>query len=298
MTLQKPFLKWIGGKTQIIESILQKFPSNIENYHELFLGGGSVLFAVLSLQKQNKIIINKKIYAYDINRALINVYKDIQNNKDELFEHISEYIKTYDKLTGTIVNRKPKTIDDAKTSKESYYYWLRNKFNTIKDLSVKRSALFIFINKTCFRGMYREGPNGYNVPYGHYKITPTIITKNTIDLISDLIKDVEFIHSDFSNSFKNVKKGDFVYLDPPYAPESNISFVNYTKDIFNLDTHKRLFKEIKMLNNHNIKFVMSNAKVELILQEFKNYTCQDIVARRAINSKKPNSTTIEVIISN
>jgi len=298
MTLQKPFLKWIGGKTQIIESILQKFPSNIENYHELFLGGGSVLFAVLSLQKQNKIIINKKIYAYDINRALINVYKDIQNNKDELFEHISEYIKTYDKLTGTIVNRKPKTIDDAKTSKESYYYWLRNKFNTIKDLSVKRSALFIFINKTCFRGMYREGPNGYNVPYGHYKITPTIITRNTIDLISDLIKDVEFIHSDFSNSFKNIKKGDFVYLDPPYAPESNISFVKYTKDIFNLDTHKRLFKEIKMLNNHNIKFVMSNAKVDLILQEFKNYTCQDIVARRAINSKKPNSTTIEVIISN
>lgn len=296
MNIQKPFLKWVGGKTQIINDIVSKIPSEMDNYHELFLGGGSVLLAVLSLQKQNKIVIKNKIYAYDINGPLINLYKNIQNNKEQLYKIINLYINEYDSITGTIINRKPTSIEEAKTSKESYYYWIRNKYNNIDKTTIECSALFMFINKTCFRGMYREGPNGYNIPYGHYKKTPTIITENDLNYISDLIKDVEFNISSFTDSIKNVKDGDFVYLDPPYAPENSSSFVGYVADGFSLETHKLLFNEIK--NLENIKFVMSNSKVHLVIDNFKEYNCQDIIAKRAINSKKPQSTTTEVIIYN
>lgn len=294
--LQKPFLKWVGGKTQIIENVISKIPAIINNYHEPFLGGGSVLLAVLSLQKQGTITIKNNIYAYDINNALISVYKNIQSNKDELFKIITHYINEYDSLTGNNINRKPQNIDDAKTSKESYYYWIRNKYNNIEKDTVESSALFMFINKTCFRGMYREGPNGYNVPYGHYKKTPTIITKEQLDTISELIKNVIFVHSDFGDSIKNAQKGDFIYLDPPYAPENNKSFVGYNIGGFDLDAHKRLFNAIKKMSG--VKFIMSNAKVDLIIDNFKDYNYEDIKARRAINSKNPGSTTTEIIIYN
>tara|TARA_B000000477_G_scaffold3642_1_gene3313 strand:- start:4818 stop:5717 length:900 start_codon:yes stop_codon:yes gene_type:complete len=294
--LQKPFLKWVGGKTQIINDIISKIPTEMNNYHELFLGGGSVLLSVLSLQKQNKILIKNKIYAYDINSDLINVYKNIQNNKEELYKIINLYINEYNSITGSIINRKPISIEESQTSKESYYYWIRNKYNKMDKNTIECSALFMFINKTCFRGMYREGPNGYNVPYGHYKETPTIISKTDLDYISDLIKDVEFKHNSFTDSIKNVNEGDFVYLDPPYAPENSKSFVGYNADGFNLETHKLLFNEIKKLKN--IKFVMSNAKVDIVTNSFKDYNCHEILARRAINSKNPSSTTKEVIINN
>ena len=298
--IQKPFLKWVGGKTQILDDIISKIPKKINNYHEPFLGGGSVLFAILCLQQEKKIIITNNIYAYDVNKDLINVYKHIQNNKDKLYTLIEYYINEYDSIEGNTINRKPISIEEAKTSKESYYYWLRNKYNTIdkNNHPMECSALFMILNKTCFRGMYREGPNGYNVPYGHYKKTPTIISKNDIDKISSLIKDVEFIHCNFSDSIKNAKSGDFVYLDPPYAPENTRSFVGYVADGFNLDMHNLLFDEIKNLDKKKIKFVLSNAKVELVTQAFKNYNCEDIIARRAIHSKKPGSTTTEVIIFN
>jgi DNA adenine methylase len=294
--IQKPFLKWVGGKTQIINEVISKIQIEINNYHELFLGGGSVLLAVLSLQKNGKIIIKNKICVYDINPVLINVYKHIQSNKDELYKVINEYINEYDSLKGSIVNRKSTSIEEAKTSKESYYYWIRNKYNNIDKNTIECSALFMFINKTCFRGMYREGPNGFNVPYGHYKKTPTIITETDLNYISDLIKDVKFEQSDFRDSIKNVKDGDFVYLDPPYAPENSKSFVGYVANGFTLEMHKLLFSEIKKLEK--IKFAMSNANVDLVTDNFKDYKCVDIIARRAINSKKPGSTTIEVIVYN
>lgn len=296
--LQKPFIKWVGGKTQIIDTVIKYIPNTINNYHELFLGGGSVLLSVLSLQESKKIIINGNIYAYDLNNGLITLYKNIQSNKDELFNFITKYICEYNKIEDKIINRKATTIEEACTSKESYYYWIRNKFNTIEKYTVEYSALFMFLNKTCFRGIYREGPNGFNVPYGHYKTTPTIITKKELDKISALIKDVQFICCDFKDSIKKAKVGDYVYLDPPYAPENNKSFVGYTLDGFDLDTHKKLFSEINKLNENNIKFAMSNAKVDLVTNYFSKYTSEDIIARRAINSKKPGSKTTEIIISN
>ena len=294
--IQKPFLKWVGGKTQIINYIISKIPKEIKNYHEPFLGGGSVLFAVLSLQQQNKIIIKNKIYAYDNNKDLINLYIHIQNNSDELYSLINLYVKEYDSINTNIINRNPTNYEEAITSKESYYYWLRKKYNNIKKNTIECSALFIIINKLCFRGLYREGPNGFNVPYGHYKKTPEIISKKDLNNIKDLIKNVKFINCSFTDSLKNVKEGDFVYLDPPYAPENTNSFVGYLKDGFNLETHKLLFNEI--INLKNIKFVMSNSKVQLVTNYFNEYNCEDIIAKRAINSKKPGSTTSEVIIYN
>lgn len=297
--LQKPFIKWVGGKSQLLNSIEKKIPRTINNYHEIFLGGGSVLLMILCLQKNNIIKIEDKIYAYDINKNLINVYKHIQNNKDELFKYITQYITIYDSLKGTIINRHPKTLEEAKSSKESYYYWIRNIFNTMdnKD-SPECSAIFMFLNKTCFRGMYREGPNGYNVPYGHYKKTPTIITKQELDNISNLIQNVNFIHSDFKESIKNIKEGDFVYLDPPYVPETKKSFVGYVCDGFDLNMHNSLFDEILKLHEKKAKFLLSNSKVDIVIEKFKDYNCEDIVARRAINSKKPESTTTELLVYN
>lgn len=297
--IQKPFLKWVGGKTQIIDTIINKLPAKIKNYHEIFLGGGSVLLAVLSLQKQNIIDIQENIYAYDINETLIYVFKNIQSNKDRLFIHIKKIVDEYNNISNNVVNRKPTNIDEAKTSKESYYYWIRNKFNNIHDKkSIESSALFMFINKTCFRGLFREGPNGFNVPYGHYKNTSNIITLHEINTISDLIKNVNFIHSDFKDSINKVKTGDFVYLDPPYAPENENSFVGYTNDGFNYDKHIELFNSIHDMTNKNIKFLMSNANVPLVLDNFIDFNLLQITARRAINAKKPGSTTTEVLIYN
>jgi DNA adenine methylase len=293
--IQKPILKWVGGKTQMIDEIIKKFPKNIQNYHELFLGGGSVLFALLSLKEQNIINIEGQIYAYDLNKNLINLYIDVRDNPKLLYKYIEYYSNQYQDLEGDVINRNPISLEEAKTSKESYYYWLRDKFNKMDD-SIQKSALFLILNKTCFRGIYREGPNGYNVPYGHYK-NISFISKDELKKVSNLVKDVNFIHCDFKSSLERIKQGDFAYFDPPYAPENQKSFVGYTSNGFDINDHIYLFKKIKDLSN-DIKFVLSNSKVPLVIESFKDYTYQEITARRAINSKKPDSTTSEVIIYN
>lgn len=296
---QKPLLKWVGGKTQHIHQIMNGFPDTMENYHEIFLGGGSVLLALLSLQKMGKIIIKGNVYAYDLNNQLIQVYRDVQSNKDALIACVEKYKNEYGGCPtverGT-ANRKPMNEVEAKTSKESYYYWMRKKFNELTELSVENSALFIMLNKTGFRGVYREGPNGYNVPFGHYKKTPMIISKSEIDNISELIKYVIFIDADFVKSICNATKGDFVYLDPPYAPKNRTSFVGYTENGFNIDMHKKLFKLTKALTTNNIKFAMSNSNVELVKKSFAGYILTVIVARRAIHSKNPGAKTTDVLI--
>ena len=302
--IPKPFIKWVGGKSQIIKEIIKTFPSapiKINNYREIFLGGGSVLFAVLYLIKENKVIVEGKLYACDFNPILIQVYKDVQKNKDKLFACIQEYINSYKDLP--ILensNRKPKTLDEAKTSKESYYYWLRTQFNQLQNNHIKKSALFIFLNKTCFRGVYREGPHGFNVPYGHYKKTPTIITKETLDCISNLIKDVEFTCCDFRDSINNAQPGDFMYLDPPYAPLNETSFVGYNKKGFGLQDHKDLFALINNLTDKQVRVCVSNAKVPLVMDSFdkQKYTIKELECRRAIHSKNPGAKAVEVIITN
>jgi len=295
MSIQKPFLKWVGGKTQIMDKIINRIPKNMENYFEIFLGGGSVLLAVLSKVKNNEILIKEKVYAYDKNEGLIYVYKNIQTNSEELKKEITKYKNIYDDIGELNGNKKPQNLEEAKQSKESYYYWIRKKFNSIDKKSVEASALFIILNKTGFRGMYREGPNGFNIPFGNYKKTPTFINGIEMDKVKELIKDVIFEVKDFSDSIKNLNENDFVYLDPPYAPKNDDSFVGYVKEGFGLENHKKLFKIVKSLK---CKFLFHNAKVELIEKEFSDYNIEEQLCRRAINSKNPGSKAMEVIIQN
>jgi DNA adenine methylase len=159
--------------------------------------------------------------------------------------------------------------------------------------------MFIFLNKTCFRGIFRVGPNGFNVPYGHYK-NPTIINKLHLQKLHILFKNVIFKCLDFTDSLKMVKYDDFLYLDPPYVQETNTSFVKYTNTGFSLCNHLSLFKILHGINSNNIKYIMNNANVPLVRDEFKNskYIVKTITSNRLINSKNPNQRVKELIIKN
>jgi DNA adenine methylase len=297
----RPFLKWVGGKTQIIDDVLGQFPTVIENYHEPFLGGGSVLLAVLSQQLSKKLQIKGKLYASDLNSNLVSLYTNIQRSVDQFIIELKGLTDEFEKLTGKEVNRNAKTKEEA-TSQESYYYWIRSKFNAmtrVERSSLLGSAMFLFMNKTCFRGVYREGPNGFNVPFGHYK-NPGIMDEPHIRLVAELVKDVVFTCQPFLSSLEKVQPTDFVYLDPPYAPENEKSFVGYTADGFSLKEHQSLFKEMVSLNNKGSKFLMSNADVKLVKDAFPEptYKTKIVSCRRAINSKDPAAKTNEVLIRN
>jgi DNA adenine methylase len=298
---QKPFLKWVGGKTQLLTKLIELFPKKCTNYRDICVGGGSTLFAFLTLVKEQHIQLYEKVYAYDINPILIQVYKDIQSHSDDVFDRLKMYFDVYDSLKGTTVTRTPNSEKEALTSKESYYYWLRKKFNSIDTNTIEKSALFIFLNKTCFRGMYREGPNGFNVPYGHYKKTPSYPSKQEFKHVSNMIKDVIFECYGFETSLNTIKDGDFVYIDPPYAPESSTSFVGYVKDGFTIDKHKLLFNSIREITyeKKNVNVIMSNAKVDIVTDVFEKdekFAIHDVKARRAINAKNPGSVTTEVFV--
>ncbi len=191
----------------------------------------------------------------------------------------------------------PSSLEEARSSKESYYYWKRNIFNTTTSV-LEHASLFVFLNKTGFRGMYREGPRGFNVPYGHYKKLPARLSLGEWETISALIRKVRFVCTDFTVSIKKVKKGDYVYLDPPYAPENTKSFVGYTSQGFTWNQHRDLFEKIIKLGEQGVKFTLSNSKVPLVLEYFREYPHDEIVARRAINSKNPGATALEVLVSN
>lgn len=294
--MQKPFLKWVGGKTQLLSHIEHHIPKNINNYHEIFLGGGSVLFFMLHLQKTNKITI-KNIYAYDINKSLINLYHNIQNNPNEVFHILEKYVKEYKIINEFKGNKQPTTYKEALNSKESYYYWIRKLYNESEPNSLNNSALFLFLNKTCFRGLYREGPNGFNVPFGHYK-TSNFPSQETLITISKLIKNVHFQCLDYKFSTEACLANDFVYLDPPYVPENTSSFVKYNLNGFPLKEHQKLFEIILNFKKRNINFLLSNSYTPLVIDTFKEYNIIKVNARRAINSKSPNSITKEVLIHN
>lgn len=276
--VMKPFLKWVGGKTQIIDDVLNLFPNQIENYYEPFLGGGSVLLGVLS---SDKIQISGKVYASDLNLNLIYVYKNIQTYPEKVIQEVNNLIKTY-------------------TNCEQDYLTIRSRFNNLTNeerMTPMASALFLYINKTCFRGMYRESKkSGFNVPFGNYK-QPTIVDETHIREISKLIQPVIFTCCSFTESLANVKHNDFVYLDPPYAPENETSFTSYTSDGFILDHHKTLFK---LCHDLPCKFLMSNADVPFVKESFPFplYNTKIVLCRRAINSKNPEAKTNEVLITN
>lgn len=287
----KPIVKWLGGKTQIIDTVIKCFPETINNYHELFLGGGSILFSVL----ENNIKINGSINAYDINETLIYMYINIKNNYKEVLKEIKKIIDVYNSIVDTTIMKKPISEKDGLTSQESYYYWSRKIYNSLSQVqknSPLGSAYFIFLNKTCFRGMHREGPHGFNVPFGHYN-NPEIINEKHIEKVSELIKNVNFFCLPFEKSFEKVLENDFIYLDPPYVTENEKSFVKYNLSGFDIKQNKLLFS---MCKKH--KFLMSNSATNLIKEHFDSsiYKIKTIECKRSINSKKPDSKTNELLI--
>lgn len=299
MDTTKPFLKWVGGKTQIIDTIVKHFPNVIENYYEPFVGGGSVLLALLTQKRNGTLQVNGSIYASDLNPNLIQLYKTVQSKPDELINEVNILIKEYEACTGTTVNRKPTSLEEGTTSQESYYYWIRTRYNALNSEERKTSrasAMFLFLNKACFRGVYREGPRGFNVPFGHYKKL-TVLDEQHIRIVSELLQDVVFTTASFKESLKHVKEGDFVYLDPPYAPETRTSFVGYTADGFDIDMHTELFT---IASTTQAKMLMSNADVKLVTDAFPSprFTVYKIECRRAIHSKDPSAKTMEVLITN
>ena len=300
--IPKPILKWVGGKTQIIDKLITDFPVEINNYREAFLRGGSVLLTLLSYVKSGIIKIQGNIYAYDLNEPLIYIYKNIQTRHNELYDVMQTIITDFNECGNGEINRTPTNIEEAKIAKENYYYWIRSEYNKLcltDKKSILGSAMFIFLNKTCFRGVFRVGPKGFNVPYGHYT-NPEIINKEHLEEIHNLIQNVVFECCDFNTSLTIVEPNDFVYLDPPYAPETDSSFVGYTENGFNIENHNNLFKLIHILTDTNKKIMLSNADVSLVRENFTNekYSTLSILCKRSINSKNPDAKAKEVIIKN
>lgn len=298
----KPILKWVGGKTQIMDKLVTEFPVEMNSYREIFLGGGSVLLTLLSYVKRGVIKISGKVYAYDLNEPLIYIYKNIQSHHNELYDKLHEIIEEFNECGNGELNRKPANLEEAKELRENYYYWMRSEYNRLtldEQKGIQGSAMFIFLNKTCFRGVFRVGPNGFNVPYGHYN-NPEIMNKEHLDVIHDLIQNVIFKCCDFSTSIAEVEENDFVYLDPPYAQETDTSFVGYTKDGFNLDHHNGLFNLIRGMTGSKKKMILSNADVSLVRENFTNekYEILSLLCKRSINSKNPDAKAKEVIIKN
>lgn len=261
----KPFLKWAGGKTQLLQKILDKFPSEIDNYHEPFVGGGSVLLGLLASDRK----VKGTIYASDVNPHLVALYQKVKTDPEGLIRELELLCQD---LT------------------EARYYEVRAEFNR-----EPTPARFLYLNKTGFRGLYREGPNGFNVPFGHNK-APQVYDGDNIREISRRFKDVVFTCQSFQQSLARVtSSGDFVYLDPPYAPENATSFVAYTKAGFAKDSHEQLFNMTRALP---CRFLMSNSDVRLVRDAFQppQFETEIVVARRAINSKDPSAQTNEVLI--
>ncbi len=276
----KPLLKWIGGKQKLLDLIIPNMPKNMNNYHELFVGGGSVLLGVLESQKINEIIVQKNIYAYDSNPILIAFYKQIQKDYNKLY---IEVIKLKNKYNNC------KEQED----KATYYYKIRSLYNS-KEIDIEKIAMFVFLNKTGFRGLFRLNKSGgYNVPYGNYK-NPKIADKEAWKDVNELIKNVKFICCDFED-VKKIKKDDFIYMDPPYVPEQKNGFVSYSKEGFSEEKYNTLFK---LCHKLKCNFMMSNSNTKTVQQKMEKFNLTMIMARRAINSKEPGSFACELIITN
>ena len=293
--IEKPPIKWVGGKTQIIKEVIQMMPRKMDTYFEPFLGGGSVLLAVLGYVKAGTMQI-KKFRACDINPNVIALYKNIQNNVDDLLTQLKLIVDTYNGCPCVKdANRTPKNHDEAVESQEAYYYWMRRLFNGIsakERLTPLSSAVFVFLNKTSFRGVYREGPHGFNVPFGHYK-NPSVYSEEDMRNLSELIQGVEFVCQKWEETVWEIRPNDFVYLDPPYAPSAKNSFVSYTANGFKKEDHKELFKACQ-----HLPMLMSNSDVDLVNDAFPSppYEKKVLSCKRSINSKDPGERENEVLI--
>lgn len=286
----KPFVKWAGGKSQLLDAIRQKYPTKIERYCEPFVGGGAVLLDVLANYKPKEVLIN------DINPELINTYIQIRDNVESVISILSEMQSDY--------------WDMDNEKRKEYFYSQRNRFNELIKETVsteEKAALFIFINKTCFNGLYRVNGKGlYNVPIGSYK-KPPICDADNIRLISDLLQEVTIKCGDYSDCADFIEDNTFVYIDPPYRPLSETSsFTSYAKTEFGDEQQIQLGHFVEKISQKGAKVVASNSDPKNIDEEddffdeiYKMFIIKRVSATRMINSNSKGRGTIsELLICN
>lgn len=297
--MAKPILKWVGGKTQLLDNVLALFPPVVKNYYEPFVGGGSVLLGFLQEVRAGRTQLQGSVYASDLNPHLIALYKHVQTEPTSLLVELRKLDQVFSALPDVSGTMEPRTLEEAKTSQESYYYWVRKLFNDNRSqMTLEMSARMVFLNKTGFRGVYRENKDGeFNVPFGHNK-APTLFEESNIMAVSQLLQGVHFACESFEEPLRKGTHGDFIYLDPPYAKETNTSFTGYKGGGFPLAKHQALFRLCHQLREQKVKFLLSNADVPLVHQAFPMppYTRYIVIARRAIHSKDPSKQTNELLI--
>ena len=270
-----PVLKWVGGKRQLLNDIIPMIPKNCSTYVEPFIGGGAVLFEL----QPKKAIIN------DFNSELINVYTVIRDYSEELIKELQFH-------------------KDNNTSE--HFYAVREYDRKPEFFSqmtpVQKAARVIYLNKTCYNGLYRVNSAGqFNSPYGKYK-NPNIVNETVIRAMSKYFNEDNIVikNEDFKEALKGLRRGAFVYLDPPYMPiSSSSSFTGYTENGFNEDKQRELKELCDKLDKKGIKFLQSNSDCEFIRELYSGYRIKTIKAKRAINSKGNSRGEInEVLIYN
>lgn len=265
-----PIVKWVGGKRQLMFELLKNMPKDYNRYFEPFIGGGALFF---ELQPNNA-------YISDMNEELINLYQVVRDNVDELITNLQKHDISKEYFMEI------RNIDRT----EEYQNWS----------DIKKASRFIYLNRTCFNGMYRVNSKGeFNVPFGHYK-NPRILDENNLINCSHLLQRTEIKQADFSEILKKVKKGDFVYFDPPYVPLSETSsFTSYTKDGFDIDMQFKLRDVCDELDFMGVKFLLSNSDTKLVNELYENYNIKKVFASRQINANADGRGKItEVLVRN
>ena len=267
-----PFIKWAGGKRQLLTKIREKMPKMFNSYYEPFVGGGAVLFDLLPTTA----IIN------DINSALINTYRKIKESPEEFLYEISIF------------------DNNIKSQGKEYYYNVREHFNDKMmkaEYDIELAALFVFLNKHCFNGLYRVNGKGlFNVPYNNSK-RPSCNRDNII-AISEYLQNVTIMEGDFQETCNLARKGDFVFLDSPYAPLNPTSFESYTKEGFDKESHIRLAEVFKDLSDRGCFCMLTNHNTEFINKLYEDYNKDVVNVKRMINSDASNRVGEEIIITN
>lgn len=265
-----PIVKWVGGKRQLMFELLKNMPQIYNRYFEPFIGGGALFF---ELQPE-------QAYISDMNEELINLYQVVRDNVDELITDLKKHDISKEYFMEI------RNIDRT----EDYENWS----------SIQKASRFIYLNRTCFNGMYRVNSKGeFNVPFGHYK-NPRIVDKNNLTNCSNLLQRTEIRHADFSEILTKVQEGDFVYFDPPYVPLSETSsFTSYTKDGFDIDMQFKLRDVCDELDSIGVKFLLSNSDTKLVNELYENYNIKKVFASRQINANADGRGKItEVLVRN
>jgi DNA adenine methylase len=288
----KPFIKWAGGKSQLLGEIRNKYPQKIERYCEPFVGGGAVLFDVLANFQPKEVLIN------DINAELVNTYNQVRNNVEGLISVLTKYQEVF-------------WLADTEKRKEIYAE-KRIRFNEIMlngkdDVNLEKAALFIFLNKTCFNGLYRVNRKGlFNVPIGSYK-KPLICDEANLRFISGLLENVQIKCGDYSECADFINERTFVYIDPPYRPLSETSsFNSYSKNEFGDEQQIALGRFVDRIADSGAKVVVSNSDPKNVDESdsffddlYFKYKIDRVLAKRRINSKGANRGNInELLICN